>query len=66
MKGFGGWSAPFSEVQLNHYKESCNTTVVAECVRYGQRARVDRTALRLHPRLTHALATAFCHKIKTF
>ncbi|CAG5046064.1 unnamed protein product [Parnassius apollo] len=65
MKGFAGWSAPFSEVQLNHYKESCNTTMVAECVRYVQRARVDRTALRLHPRLTHALAAALCHKIKT-
>ncbi|CAG5046054.1 unnamed protein product [Parnassius apollo] len=66
MTGFAGWSAPFSEVQLNHYKESCNTTIVAECVRYGQRARVDRTALRLHPRLTHALTAALCHKIKTF
>ncbi|CAG5046057.1 unnamed protein product [Parnassius apollo] len=66
MTGFAGWSAPFSEVQLNHYKESCNTTMVAECVRYGQRTRVDRSALRLHPRLTQALASALCHKIKTF
>ncbi|XP_068633581.1 uncharacterized protein [Battus philenor] len=63
-RGFAGWSAPFSEVQLNHYKESCNTTMVAECERYGQRARVDRTALRLHPQLTHALIAALCKDIK--
>ncbi|XP_047991455.1 uncharacterized protein LOC125230361 [Leguminivora glycinivorella] len=53
--GFLGWSAPFSEVQLNHYKESCNTTVVAECARYGRRARVDTAALRLGELLTRAL-----------
>ncbi|KAM3965214.1 uncharacterized protein ACR2FA_000601 [Aphomia sociella] len=61
--GFAGWSAPFSEVQLNHYKESCNTTVVAECARYGRRARVDRVALRLRRRLTAALADAICTPI---
>ncbi|XP_059052828.1 uncharacterized protein LOC131847303 [Achroia grisella] len=60
---FAGWSAPFSEVQLNHYKESCNTTVVAECARYGRRARVDRAALRLRRRLTAALADAICTPI---
>ncbi|XP_026761877.2 uncharacterized protein LOC113520673 [Galleria mellonella] len=61
--GFGGWSAPFSEVQLNHYKESCNTTVVVECARYGRRARVDRAALRLRRRLTAALVDAICAPI---
>ncbi|KPJ08482.1 hypothetical protein RR48_12235 [Papilio machaon] len=63
VAGFAGWSAPFSEVQLNHYKESCNTTMVSECERYVVRARIDRTALRLQPRLTHALS-ALCQKIK--
>ncbi|XP_053609950.1 uncharacterized protein LOC128674954 [Plodia interpunctella] len=58
--GFAGWSAPYNEVQLNHYKESCNTTVVAECERYGRRARIDRAALRLRRRLTRALADAIC------
>ncbi|XP_030040900.2 uncharacterized protein LOC115456131 [Manduca sexta] len=57
---FTGWSAPFSEVQLNHYKESCNMTVVVECGRYERRARVDRAALRLRTNLTRALATAIC------
>ncbi|KAJ2949124.1 hypothetical protein O0L34_g6065 [Tuta absoluta] len=60
---FGGWSAPFEEVQLNHYKESCNTTVVAECTRYGRRARMDTAALRLRRRLTRALASAICTTI---
>ncbi|KPI94380.1 hypothetical protein RR46_04448 [Papilio xuthus] len=63
VAGFAGWSAPFSEVQLNHYKESCNTTMVTECERYAVRARIDRTALRLQPRLTHALS-AICQQIK--
>ncbi|KAL0838807.1 hypothetical protein ABMA28_016845 [Loxostege sticticalis] len=58
--GFAGWAAPYKEVQLNHYKESCNTTVVAECARYGRRARVDRAALRLRRRLAAALASAIC------
>ncbi|KAJ8731331.1 hypothetical protein PYW07_004495 [Mythimna separata] len=58
--GSVGWSAPFSEVQLNHYKESCNTTVVVECARYGRRARVDRAALRLRRRLTRSLAATIC------
>ncbi|PZC78406.1 hypothetical protein B5X24_HaOG202229 [Helicoverpa armigera] len=58
--GSVGWSAPFKEVQLNHYKESCNTTVVGECARYGRRARIDRAALRLRRRLTRALADAIC------
>ncbi|XP_026734972.1 uncharacterized protein LOC113498915 [Trichoplusia ni] len=58
--GSVGWSAPFKEVQLNHYKESCNTTVVGECARYGRRARIDRSALRLRHRLTRALADAIC------
>ncbi|XP_063383935.1 uncharacterized protein LOC134670174 [Cydia fagiglandana] len=63
--GFLGWSAPFSEVQLNHYKESCNTTVVADCARYGRRARVDTAALRLRAPLTRALARALCSGINT-
>ncbi|CAH1638226.1 unnamed protein product [Spodoptera littoralis] len=58
--GSVGWSAPFKEVQLNHYKESCNTTVVGECARYGRRARIDRAALRLRLQLTRALADAIC------
>ncbi|XP_063825606.1 uncharacterized protein LOC135075177 [Ostrinia nubilalis] len=58
--GFAGWSAPYNEVQLNHYKESCNTTVVAECARYGRRARIDRAALRLRRRVNAALASAIC------
>ncbi|KOB61340.1 putative Y47D3B.4, partial [Operophtera brumata] len=63
--GFAGWAAPFSEVQLNHYKESCNSTVVAECARYGRRARVDTSALHLYQRLTSVLANRFCTKINS-
>ncbi|XP_049873461.1 uncharacterized protein LOC126372006 [Pectinophora gossypiella] len=59
-----GWAAPFFEVQLNHYKESCDTTVVKEdCARYGRRARLDRSALRLRRQLTRALASAVCTPI---
>ncbi|XP_050350468.1 uncharacterized protein LOC126773561 [Nymphalis io] len=58
--GIAGWSAPFSEVQINHYKDSCNTTVVTECELYARRARVDRSALRLRRPLIKAIATAIC------
>ncbi|XP_072948771.1 uncharacterized protein [Epargyreus clarus] len=61
--GFAGWSAPYKEVQLNHYKESCNTTMVLECAAYGKRARIDRSALRLRRRLASALARAMCSGI---
>ncbi|CAG4971885.1 unnamed protein product [Colias eurytheme] len=58
--GFTGWAAPLTEVQLNHYKESCNETMVAECWQYVRRAKVDRSALRLKRRLTRAVADALC------
>lgn len=66
MTGFSGWTAPFNEVQLNHYKESCNTTVVSECARYGRRARIDSSALKIRRQLTKALSLGPCtkHKIK--
>ncbi|KAL4715957.1 hypothetical protein ACJJTC_013257 [Scirpophaga incertulas] len=57
------WFAPLNEVQLNHYKESCNTTVMNECARYGRRARLDRAALRLRRHITTALANSICPKI---
>lgn len=61
---FTGWSPPFIEVQLNHYKESCNTTVFEDCGRYGKRARIDTAALRLSRRLKSALANTICIPIK--
>ncbi|CAH2980841.1 unnamed protein product [Chilo suppressalis] len=57
---FAGWYAPLHEVQLNHYKESCNTTVMPECAAYGKRARLDRSAQRFRRPLTKALAYATC------
>ncbi|CAG9786756.1 unnamed protein product [Diatraea saccharalis] len=60
---FAGWYAPLQEVQLNHYKESCNTTVMPECGTYGKRARFDRAAQRLRRPLTKALAYAPCPEI---
>ncbi|XP_041979467.1 uncharacterized protein LOC121733316 [Aricia agestis] len=62
--GFTIWSAPFSEVQLNHYKESCNTTLVSECERYAAEARADHSAMHLRGRLMRALALT-CSIIKT-
>ncbi|XP_075978245.1 uncharacterized protein LOC142977975 [Anticarsia gemmatalis] len=58
--GFVGWPPPFKEVQLNHYKESCNNVVMGECARYGRRARIDTAALRLRHTLTRALSRAIC------
>ncbi|XP_050681097.1 uncharacterized protein LOC126976657 [Leptidea sinapis] len=58
--GFTAWAAPLKEVQLNHYKESCNVTVVSECGQYTQRGRLDESALRLNRRLTRALKNALC------
>ncbi|XP_037868525.1 uncharacterized protein LOC119628837 [Bombyx mori] len=58
--GFDGWPAPFKEVQLNHYKESCNATVVPECELYQRDVRLDRTALRLRKKLIEALSNAIC------
>ncbi|XP_038209823.1 uncharacterized protein LOC119830763 isoform X2 [Zerene cesonia] len=58
--GFTGWAAPLTEVQLNHYKESCNETIIAECWQYVKRTKVDRSALRLKRRLTRAVADALC------
>ncbi|XP_045772840.1 uncharacterized protein LOC123872556 [Maniola jurtina] len=63
--GIAGWSAPFNEVQLNHYKESCNSTVVAECEIYSKTARIDHSAARLRRRITRAVAMAFCSKLNT-
>ncbi|CAK1551104.1 unnamed protein product [Leptosia nina] len=61
--GFTGWAAPFKEVQLNHYKESCNTTMVPECAQYVLRARIDRSAVHLTRRLTRAVFDAMCSQI---
>ncbi|XP_039753301.1 uncharacterized protein LOC120628758 [Pararge aegeria] len=63
--GIAGWSAPFNEVQLNHYKESCNSTVVSECEIYSKTARIDHSAARLKRRLTRALAMALCSKLNS-
>ncbi|GBP84873.1 hypothetical protein EVAR_65270_1 [Eumeta japonica] len=62
---FAAWTAPFSEVQLNHYKESCNTTVMDDCGRYERRAIVDTAALRMRRQLLRALAKVRCAQNKT-
>ncbi|KAJ0176603.1 hypothetical protein K1T71_007782 [Dendrolimus kikuchii] len=62
--GISGWSAPFNEVQLNHYKKSCNTTMVSECEQYNKRTRLDRGAQRLESQLLSALANVICSGIK--
>ncbi|XP_023938766.2 uncharacterized protein LOC112046365 [Bicyclus anynana] len=63
--GIAGWPAPFNEVQLNHYKEACNSTVVSECEIYSKTSRMDYSAARLSRRLTKVLATDLCSKLKT-
>ncbi|CAF4903740.1 unnamed protein product [Pieris macdunnoughi] len=58
--GFTGWAAPYKEVQLNHYKETCNFTMVPECAQYVKRSRIDRSALHLSRRLARAIANTIC------
>ncbi|CAH2096160.1 unnamed protein product [Euphydryas editha] len=64
--GIAGWSAPFTEVQLNHYKESCNATVVTECEMYAKKARFDRSAVRLRRPLMKAISLAICSKLNNY
>ncbi|XP_032517724.2 uncharacterized protein LOC116770381 [Danaus plexippus] len=61
--GIPGWAAPFKEVQLNHYKESCNSTIVEDCDLYSRGTKLDRSALRLSEKLLEALSSAFCSKL---
>ncbi|XP_037971313.2 uncharacterized protein LOC105393021 [Plutella xylostella] len=53
------WLAPFSEVQLNHYKASCNSALVS-CDKYLRNTQPDRNALRLRRRVLRALSAAPC------